>query len=151
MINLVSVCNSTEPKIIWSFINEYDNNLSPSKNAYLNNLIKYAINYYKDFILPNKKYKLIEENNKIIFNDLKNMLLKLNKDLKSEEIQTHIYEIGKKHKFNNLKDFFKLIYQVLLGQEQGPRLGSFIALYGIKRTIKLIDKALKKEDLSSQF
>ena len=151
LINLVSVCNSTEPKIIWSFINEYDNNLSPFKNAYLNNLIKYAINYYKDFILPNKKYKLIEENNKIIFNDLKNMLLKLNKDLKSEEIQTHIYEIGKKHKFNNLKDFFKLIYQVLLGQEQGPRLGSFIALYGIKRTIKLIDKALKKEDLSNQF
>ena len=151
LINLVSVCNSTDEKIIWSFINEYDKNLIPFKNSYLKNLITHAINYYKDFILPNKKYKLIEENDVIIFNDLKNTLIKLDNNLKPEEIQTYIYEVGKRHKFNNLKDFFKLIYQVLLGQEQGPRLGSFIALYGIERTVNLINKALKKEDLSEQF
>ena len=151
LINLVGACNSTEEKIIWSFINEYDKNLVPFKNFYLNKLITHAINYYKDFILPNKKYKLIEENNKIIFNDLKNTLIKLDKNLKPEEIQSHIYEVGKRHKFNNLKDFFQLIYQVLLGQEQGPRLGSFIALYGIERTVNLINKALEKEDLSKQF
>ena len=55
------------------------------------------------------------------------------------------YEIGKKHNFENLRDFFKLIYKVLLGQEQGPRLGSFIKLYGIKKTIKLIDDILKND------
>ena len=60
----------------------------------------------------------------------------------SEEIQTQIYEIGKKYNFKNLRDFFKLIYQVLLGQEQGPRLGSFIKLYGIEKTILLINNAL---------
>ena len=52
-------------------------------------------------------------------------------------IQTEIYEIGKKNNFENLRDFFKLIYQVLLGQEQGPRLGSFIKLYGINKTIRI--------------
>ena len=64
-------------------------------------------------------------------------------DSSSETIQTEIYEIGKKHNFENLKFFFKLIYQVLLGQDQGPRLGSFIKLYGIKKTIKLIDEVLE--------
>ena len=57
--------------MIWSYISEYDKNIIPFKNSYLNNLINHAINYYKDFILPNKKYKLIEENNIAIFNDLK--------------------------------------------------------------------------------
>ena len=65
--------------------------------------------------------------------------------LTSEEIQSKIYEIGKKHKFSNLRDFFKLIYQVLFGQEQGPRLGSFIKLYGISKTSLLIDKAIANE------
>ena len=70
------------------------------------------------------------------------MLENMSLDSTSEEIQAVIYEIGKKNNFSNLRDFFKLIYQVLLGQEQGPRLGSFIKLYGMKKTIKLIDDIL---------
>ena len=66
----------------------------------------------------------------------------MNVNSTSEEIQTQIYEIGKKHNFDNLRDFFKLIYQVLLGQEHGPRLGSFIKLYGVEKTILLITKVL---------
>ena len=66
----------------------------------------------------------------------------------SEQIQTEIYTLGKKHSFSNLKDFFKLIYQVLLGQEQGPRLGSFIKLYGKNNTCLLLEKVLKGENLS---
>ena len=64
--------------------------------------------------------------------------------MSSEEIQTQIYEIGKKHFPENLKNYFQLIYQVLLGQEQGPRLGSFIKLYGINKTCNLIEEALAK-------
>ena len=74
---------------------------------------------------------------------MQNLLQEININVTSEEIQTQIYEIGKKHKFNNLRDFFKLIYQVLLGQEQGPRLGSFIKLYGVEKTILLINNVLK--------
>ena len=76
--------------------------------------------------------------------ELKELLINTNEEATSELIQTEIYEIGKKHNFENLRDFFKLIYQVLLGQEQGPRLGSFIKLFGIKKTINLIDEILKK-------
>ena len=73
---------------------------------------------------------------------MKQLLQEMNVNSTSEEIQTQIYEIGKKHNFDNLRDFFKLIYQVLLGQEQGPRLGSFIKLYGIEKTILLINNVL---------
>ena len=92
------------------------------------------------FVLPYKKYLNITDSNKVIFEDLRKLLLEINPSSSSENIQTEIYEIGKKNNFENLRDFFKIIYQVLLGQEQGPRLGSFIKLYGIKKTIKLIDE-----------
>ena len=68
------------------------------------------------------------------------MLQNIDTKLSSEEIQTKIYEIGKNHNFKNLREFFKLIYQVLLGQDTGPRLGSFIKVFGIEKTYKLIEK-----------
>ncbi len=145
ILNLVSVCNSNDKKIIWGFINEYDISLNAKNNPEIDTLIDYAINYYNDFILPNKKYLLVDNSNKLIFYDLKKMLEKIDKNSSSEMIQTNIYEIGKKHNFSNLRDYFKLIYQVLLGQEQGPRLGSFIKLYGLKKTIKLIDNVLSNQ------
>ena len=143
LLNLVNVCNSNEKKVIWGFVNEYDSSLSLEGNPEFDLLIQYAINYYNDFVLPFKKYLNIDDSNRLIFEDLKKLLLEIDSNSTSENIQTEIYEIGKKHKFDNLRDFFKLVYQVLLGQEQGPRLGSFIKLYGINKTIKLIDKVLK--------
>ena len=148
LMNLVSVCNSKDKEVIWSFLKEYDQTLDASVNESLDRSIDYAINYYIDFILPVKKYKKILEDEKIVFEDLYKLLKKTKINYTAEEIQTEIYEIGKKHKFINLKDFFKLIYQVLLGQETGPRLGSFIKLFGIKKTCELIDKVLKGENLS---
>ena len=143
LLNLVSVCNSNEREVIWGFVNEYDSNLNKKNNPEFDLLIQYAINYYNDFVLPKKKYKKIEPQDKIIFLNLKEMLEKIDLNSSSESIQTAIYEIGKKNNFENLRDYFKLVYQVLLGQEQGPRLGSFIKLYGIKKTIKLIEDVLK--------
>ena len=67
----------------------------------------------------------------------------------AEDIQTEIYEIGKRHEFENLRDWFRCLYEVLLGQEQGPRMGSFIALYGLDETKDLLDRALAREDLSA--
>ena len=144
LLNLVGVCNSTEKEVIWRFVNEYDLSLNPKNNPDFDSLIQYAINYYKDFILPNKHYVKINKSNKIIFEELKKLLQNIDVNSSSEEIQTKIYDIGKKYNFDNLRDFFKIIYQVLLGQVQGPRLGSFIKLYGIEKTICLIDSALKE-------
>jgi len=143
LMNLVSICNSTDKNVIWGFVKEYDNLLNSKDNPEFDNLIQFAINYYTDFIKPNKKYKKIDNENKAVFKDILDFLKKINAELSSEEIQTQIYEIGKKHNFINLRDYFKLVYQVLLGQEKGPRLGSFIKLYGIKKTCKLLEDALK--------
>jgi lysyl-tRNA synthetase class 1 len=142
LLNLVSICNSSEKDVIWGFVNEYDPNLNKEDNMDFDLLIEYAINYYNDFVLPNKKYLKVSDENKSIFIELRNFLKSSSVNSTAEDIQTEIYEIGKKNNFENLRDFFKLIYQVLLGQEQGPRLGSFIKLYGIKKTIKLIDDVI---------
>jgi lysyl-tRNA synthetase class 1 len=147
LLNLVSVCNTIEKDVIWGFVNVYDPSLNSTDNKDFDLLIQYSINYYKDFILPNKKYLNIDDGNKNIFLDIKKFLINIDNESSSEIIQTEIYEIGKKYKFENLREFFKLIYQVLLGQEQGPRLGSFIKLYGIEKTIKLIDDVLIKNKL----
>ena len=143
LLNLVSVCNSNEKNVIWGFVNEYDNSLNSKNNPEFDNLIQYAINYYNDFILPAKKYLKIDESNRDIFLEIKQMLSNIDPSSSSEDIQTKIYDLGKKNNFENLRDFFKLIYQVLFGQEQGPRLGSFIKLYGVDKTVKLIEDALK--------
>ncbi|MBL8677127.1 MAG: lysine--tRNA ligase, partial [Alphaproteobacteria bacterium] len=63
-----------------------------------------------------------------------------------EAIQGQVFEVGKRHNYANLRDWFKALYQILLGQDEGPRMGSFIALYGIQETIQLIEDVLKKAD-----
>ncbi len=143
LTNLVSVSNSNDKKIIWSFINKYDKNLSPEINQEFDKLIDFALNYYNDFILPKKKYVKIDNNNKNIFIDIINVLEnKITQESSAEDIQTLLYEVGKKYQFENLKEFFKLVYQVLLGQDQGPRLGSFIKLFGIRETIDYVKKLI---------
>ena len=147
LTNLVSICNTSDKNIIWGFVNQYDANINPKNNPEFDKLIDYSINFYNDFVLPNKKYLNVDINTKIIFEDIRDVLtVKIDKNTSSEDIQTLLYEVGKKNQFENLKDFFKLVYQVLLGQEQGPRLGSFIKLYGLEETIKIIDQKLKNID-----
>ena len=147
LTNLVSICNTSDKNIIWGFINQYDASINPQNNTKFDNLIDYSINYYNDFVLPNKKYLNIDDSNKAVFKNIRDVLKnKINENTSAEEIQTLLYEVGKKNEFQNLKEFFKLVYQVLLGQEQGPRLGSFIKLYGVDETIKIIDQKLKSID-----
>ena len=143
LTNLVSMCNTDDKKIIWGFVNQYDPSISPENNPEFDKLINCAINYYNDFVLPNKKYLNIDSNNKDVFKEIREVLKsKIDENSSAEDIQTLLYEVGKNHQFENLKDFFKVVYQVLLGQEQGPRLGSFIKLYGISKTIKIIEQRI---------
>ena len=144
LMNLVSICNSTDKNVIWSFVNEYDSSLNAKDYPVFDKLIQFAINYYIDFVMPNKKYVVIDEKNRLVFEDILSLLKTVDITSTSEEIQTQIYEIGKNHNFANLRNYFKLVYQVLLGQEQGPRLGSFIKLYGIKKTCDLLEEVLQQ-------
>jgi lysyl-tRNA synthetase class 1 len=83
------------------------------------------------------------------FQDLETVLSDLPAEASAEDIQFQVYEVGKRHPFENLRDWFKALYEVLLGQEQGPRMGSFIALYGRENFLKLLRRALAGEDLSA--
>jgi len=149
LLNLASVCHSEDKAVLWHFITRYRAAATPENSPILDNLVGYAINYYTDFVKPQKKYRAPTDAERGALNDLKAKLEQMDVSTESQDIQTEVFEVGKAHGFENLREWFKACYEVLLGQEQGPRMGSFIALYGIAETANLIDKALNGEDLSA--
>jgi lysyl-tRNA synthetase class 1 len=135
--------------VIWGYIARYVDDASPSTHPFLDTLANLAVNYYRDFVRPSKTYRQPSDVERQALEGLASKLSELPKDSLSEDIQTVIYSIGKEYQFENLRDWFQALYQVLLGQDQGPRFGSFVALYGLEETIKLIKRALAGEDLSA--
>jgi lysyl-tRNA synthetase, class I len=136
LLNLVSVCNTNDKKVLWGFISKYTK-ASAESNPFLDKLVEHSIVYYNDFILPNKRYKTPSDKEKIAISDLSDGISKLT-DISAESIQTLTYEIGKNHGYEDLKLWFQALYEILLGQSSGPRIGSFFALYGSDKTIELI-------------
>ena len=114
----------------------------------LDELIGYAIAYYRDFVRPAKRYRAPEEGEMAALRELSAALAALPGDADAETIQNAVYEVGKSHDFAKLRDWFKALYEILLGQTQGPRMGSFIALYGLGETVALLRRAIAGEDLS---
>ncbi|QXK91914.1 lysine--tRNA ligase [Neoehrlichia mikurensis] len=142
LLNLASACNAENSDILWGFIKNYNNDIDPGKSEFLNKLVVYAVRYYHNFIKPNKVYRIPTNDEKEMLNDLVSVLLLLQDDESSSNIQNQIFVLGKKYYTSDLKQWFTMLYEVLLGQSQGPKLGSFIKLYGIKNTITLIKKLL---------
>ena len=144
LLNLVGSSNADNKEILWKFINKFHKEIKPKDHPILDGLTEYAINYFKDKVEPNKKFKTPNDKEK---KALKNLVLKLEKvDQKSnpEDIQTIVYSVGKENGYEkNLRDWFKLIYQVLFGEEDGPRMGFFVSFFGLKETIGLINDKIK--------
>ena len=140
ILNLANVCNAESPEILWSFIENYYPGIDRKKFPSIQKLLEYGVEYYKKFVLPRKKYRAPNNLEREGFIKLIETLETLDNKSEAEEIQTKVYEIGMELKFSNLKDWFSGFYQVILGQEQGPRLGSFIKFYGLKQTIELLKK-----------
>jgi lysyl-tRNA synthetase class 1 len=138
LLNLVSVCNSDDKSVLWGFISRYAPSATPENAPYLDHMTSFAINYYNDFIKNAKSYLAPTQKHKLLLAQIDTMLSKLPDESTSEEIQNQIYAIGRDAGYENLRDFFKELYQILLGQIEGPRLGSFIKLFGIEDTRKLI-------------
>ncbi len=148
LLNLVSASNSEDKDVLWGFIKQYDPHADPAEHQWLDRMVGYAVNYYHDFIRPTKKYRAPTDQERRALTELRNRLQ--HKDNSSaEDLQSIVYAVGKENGFDPLRDWFKAIYEVLLGQEQGPRFGSFIAIYGVGQTVALIDKALSSEGLSA--
>tara|TARA_B100001029_G_scaffold154054_1_gene138027 strand:- start:259 stop:885 length:627 start_codon:yes stop_codon:yes gene_type:complete len=142
ILNLVSASGKEDPKIILDFIRKYKVDINNQSMNFINKLIKGVIKYNKDIISDKVKYKNPNKDEIVIFNDLILSLKRLSQDADAETIQTEIYQIGKNHKFENLRDWFKLIYQVLFGKDDGPRFGTFVAIYGVDKTIDLINEKI---------
>jgi len=144
ILNLASVCNAESCDILWGFIENYYPKVDKRKNLSLQRLLEFGVQYYKKFVLPQKKYRSPTEIEKKGFKELIIFLDSLSENAEAEDIQTKIYDIGMTLKYENLKDWFSAFYEVILGQNQGPRLGSFIKFYGITETSKLLESKLKE-------
>ncbi len=148
LLNLVSASNSEDKDVLWGFIKQYDPHADPKVHVWLDRMVGYAVNYYHDFIRPTKKYRAPTDQERAALADLRDRL-QYKDNATPEDLQSIVYAVGKDHGFEPLRDWFKAIYEVLLGQQQGPRFGSFIAIYGVGQTAALIDRALSEEGLSA--
>ncbi|MBN9561961.1 MAG: lysine--tRNA ligase [Alphaproteobacteria bacterium] len=144
LLNLASVVNAETPDILWGFIRRYSPDASPAAMPFLDRLVHHAIAYYRDFVRPAKQYRLPTDTERAALADLAETLRGLDLGSDGEAIQNVVYEVGKRHAFPELRAWFGCLYQVLLGQQEGPRFGGFVALYGIGETIALIEAALAR-------
>jgi lysyl-tRNA synthetase class 1 len=142
LLNLTGVAHAEEPSVLWGFISRYAPGETPDTAPFLDRLVGYAINYYRDFVKPTKRFRAANDTERTALAELLGRLGELPGDATAEDIQTEIYEIGKRHPFGELKDWFRGIYEVLFGQSEGPRMGSFVKIYGIAETRALIENAL---------
>jgi len=149
LLNLASVAHAQDKAALWGYISRYVPDATPENQPLLDRLVGHALVYYRDFVKPAKRYRAPSELERQALADLRAELAALPAGAKPDEIQDRVYEVGKRHAFPELKAWFAALYEVLIGQATGPRMGSFIALYGIAETIALIDKALAGEDLSA--
>ena len=155
LLNLVAVANSEEPAVLWGFIRRYAPTVSPGTHPRLDRLVRHAVRYFRDFVRPAKRYRAAVEPERAALQELSDALAAHEGSTDAEALQAIVYEVGRKHfpdtsgkskspdgRPGVSQAWFATIYQVLLGQDRGPRFGSFIALYGVTETRELIAKAL---------
>jgi lysyl-tRNA synthetase class 1 len=142
LLNIVSASNAHDTGVLWGFISRYVKGATQQNSPELDKLAGYAVRYFNDRVRPTKSFRAPTDKERAALQDLADQLVAKEGSTDAEDLQNLTYEVGKAHKFEPLKDWFQAIYQVLLGAEQGPRFGSFIALYGVAETRKLIADAL---------
>jgi lysyl-tRNA synthetase class 1 len=145
LLNLVSAADASTKAILWGFLERYIPGASPATQPLLDKLAGYAINYYEDFVKPSKKFRAPDAKERTAMEELVKRLRALPEGTDAEAIQNEVFEVGKAAGFEPLRAWFAALYEVLLGQSQGPRFGSFVAIFGVQRTIQLMERALAGE------
>ena len=141
MLGLASAANAHDKDAVWGYLSRRLPGVTPENNAELDRLAGYAVRYFNDEVKPTKTFRAPTDKERTALQDLHDQLV--GKDNQTaEDLQNLIYEVGKAHQFEPLRDWFGAIYQVLLGADQGPRFGSPVALYGVAETRKLLADAL---------
>lgn len=142
LLNLVAVCGSDQPEVLWGFVKKYMPHATPETAPFLDRLIHYALAYYRDFVKPALHFRSPTDLEREAMQELCEQLLKAPEQASAEDFQTIVFEVGKKYPFETLRHWFLALYEVLLGSSEGPRMGSFIALYGADNMRKLIEEKL---------
>jgi lysyl-tRNA synthetase class 1 len=145
LLNLVSAADASTKDLLWAFIARYLPGATPKSEPLLDRLAGYAINYYEDFVKPAKRFRAPTEQERAAMQALVGKLKALPAGADAETIQNEVFEVGKAAGFEPLRAWFSALYEVLLGQSQGPRFGSFVAIFGVDRTVALIERALAGE------
>ena len=156
LLTLVSSSNAENAETLWGFIGRYRPGVTPQTHPKLDAMVGYAINYYRDFVAPIKKFREPTDTERVALQDLRDALSQLPAESTGQDIENVVYEIGRREPFLDTvkkgkdgrpgvtQDWFHMLYQVLLGQEKGPRFGSFVAVYGIANAVSMIDGALAR-------
>jgi len=130
--------------MLWKFIKKYKKDIKVANHPILDSLLGYALKYFEDIVKPNKKYRKPNEKEKKALRDLVAKLEDCKNGMDPEAIQTIVYSVGKDNGYaENLREWFKAIYEIIFGDPNGPRMGFFISFFGIKETIELIKKQVK--------
>ena len=159
LLNLAAVSNDKNPSVLWGFLRRYYPSASPQTHPGLDKLVRYAVAYFRDFVAPKKRYREADDVERGVLKQISWKLAQLPADASADQIQHALYDIARpipRYQDRSAKgstaarpgvsnEFFNMIYAILLGENRGPRLGSFIAIYGVDETRKLIDKALADE------
>ena len=145
LLNLASVAGAADKDGLWGFIRRYAPEASPESHPGLDQAAGYALRYFQDFVAPTRVYRAPDEQERRALEDLAGRLAAWDGPADPEALQTMVFAIGRDHQFEPMKNWFSALYQVLLGADQGPRFGGFIALYGIAETRALIERALSGE------
>ena len=149
LLNLASVANASDKAGLWDYISRYVPDANPQNQPLLDRLVGHALAYYRDVVIPTKRYRAPSEMERAALSDLLGELQALAPGASAEDIQNIVYAVGKRHPFADLRAWFQSLYETLIGQSTGPRMGSFIALYGVKETIALIQRVLAGENLNA--
>ena len=144
LLNLVGTSNAKNKDVLWKFIKKNKKDIKVSDHPILDSLVGYALKYFEDIVQPNKKYRKPNDKEKKALQELVKRLKDCKEQMDPEVIQTIVYSVGKDNGYKeNLREWFKAIYEIIFGDQDGPRMGFFISFFGIKESIELINKYIK--------
>ena len=143
LLNLASAAGAENTEQMWGFIRRYAPEATPETHPGLDAAAGFAVRYYQDFVKPAKTFRAPSDQERAALSDLADRLRAWDGPIDAEALQSEVFAVGKGHGFEPLRDWFKAIYEVLLGASQGPRFGGFVALYGVEETVSLIEAGLE--------
>jgi len=145
LLNLAAVASAHDKEALWGFIRRYAPDTSPETHPGLDAAAGHAVKYFEDHVAPERRFRAPDEKERAALADLRGRLAGHAGERDAETLQNIVYAVGNEHGFEPLRDWFRALYEVLLGASQGPRFGGFVAIYGVEETVALIDRGLAGE------